>query len=584
VSAAMPGGDQLAAALAAGDTPSPEMVAAAGERSALRPAVGVGLVAFTLAMLAVLTMLSGRFAVFHRIPLPRSTDSLKDRAQELIERLGYTDSPADTAYAWDLNIEYLQWARPGQATPNPWPALSSGRTQTALFWYRTSPAPLQPSYSNNQPTQVDPPLTLSTMRLVRLDPNGRLLEFHAVPPQVEEPSPVAPTAADWAPLFEAAGLPLAAFHDVEPRWTPRSFADTRRAWEGPLPGVPEVTARVEAASYRGRPMYFSVLPPWTMPGRMVAPAANAVGNLLTALAVLIAFALLTVTLILARRHLRTGRGDRRGAFRTASVLFVVVCAGFLLRARVFSDLAVEYERLGLILAISIYNALNVWLFYIALEPYVRRFWPQLLIGWTRLISGYVRDPLVGRDVLLGVAAGTVGAFLIASRELAPHLLGLRPATPVLPSPLILLGARHVLAVALQIVRRALGNAMQCVGIVVFLKIVVKRTWLVLALSTIAILPIAMSGTFAAEQLSIELPIALLGIALVLTVLLRFGLLSLFVTFYTFLLIEAFPLTTDFSRPYAGTSVALLAAVAGLSVCGLIASRGDEPIFGRTILD
>ena len=37
VAAALPGGDPLAAALAAGETPSPEMVAAAGEQGALAP-------------------------------------------------------------------------------------------------------------------------------------------------------------------------------------------------------------------------------------------------------------------------------------------------------------------------------------------------------------------------------------------------------------------------------------------------------------------------------------------------------------------------------------------------------------------
>jgi hypothetical protein len=31
-------------------------------------------------------------------------------------------------------------------------------------------------------------------------------------------------------------------------------------------------------------------------------------------------------------------------------------------------------------------------------------------------------------------------------------------------------------------------------------------------------------------------------------------------------------------------VALLIAVAGLSILGFIASRGDEPLFGRPILD
>jgi hypothetical protein len=63
VSAALPGGDPLAAALAAGETPSPEMVAAAGEQSALRPAIGVALVAFTIVMLALPAALSQRFSI-----------------------------------------------------------------------------------------------------------------------------------------------------------------------------------------------------------------------------------------------------------------------------------------------------------------------------------------------------------------------------------------------------------------------------------------------------------------------------------------------------------------------------------------
>src|SRR5439155_24085948 len=111
VSAALPGGDQLAAALAAGETPSPEMVAAAGEQSAVRPAIGVALVAFTVAMLGALTMLSDRFSVVHQIPIPRSSDSLKDRAQEIVERAGYRDPPVDTEYGWAVGSEYLSYSR-----------------------------------------------------------------------------------------------------------------------------------------------------------------------------------------------------------------------------------------------------------------------------------------------------------------------------------------------------------------------------------------------------------------------------------------------------------------------------------------
>jgi hypothetical protein len=57
-----------------------------------------------------------------------------------------------------------------------------------------------------------------------------------------------------------------------------------------------------------------------------------------------------------------------------------------------------------------------------------------------------------------------------------------------------------------------------------------------------------------------------------------------VTFYTYLLIEAFPLTTDLTRPYAGASLRLLLAVTALSMFGFYASRGGEPLFGCTLLD
>jgi hypothetical protein len=501
----------------------------------------------------------------------------------LIERLGYGDAPVDTAYSWNLNDQYLQWARLQQPGPDSWPALSTGRTNTAIFWYRTSPAALIPSYNNAQPTQNDPPFTLSHMRLVRLDPSGRLVEFQAIPPQVESGDESAVTS-NAGPLFDAAALPLASFHEVEPRWTPGGYADVRRAWEGPLPDVSRVTARVEAAWYRGKPTFFSVLPPWTVPGRMVGPSTNAVGQWMANLVAIIEVALIVLSVILARRHLPTGRADRRGAFRTAAVLFVLAAAGFVLRTRVFSSLYVESDRLALLLAISLYSASVVWLFYIALEPYVRRFWPQLLIGWTRLISGGVRDPLVGREILVGVAAGTIGAFLIDARQLVPYLLGLRAPLTDMTGALLLLGARHVIGVGMQTVRQALGVAIQVVGVVVFLRILFKRTWLVLLLSGVILLPIAMNGTFAREHLAFELLISGLGIVVGMTVLLRFGLLAVVVMFYTFLLIEAFPLTVDFSRPYIGISMGLIVAIAGLSIFGFVASRGDEPLFGRALLD
>jgi serine/threonine-protein kinase len=309
-----------------------------------------------------------------------------------------------------------------------------------------------------------------------------------------------------------------------------------------------------------------------------------VERVLTTLYILLTVALLIAAALLARRHLRTGRGDRRGAFRTAAVLFVSLTGAFLLGARYYAAPEVEYEHLGRLVSVALYVAVNVWLFYVALEPYVRRFWPQLLIGWTRALSGRLRDPLVGRDILVGVAAGTIGALLIASRVLIPRAFGLPLATPQLPEPLILFGTRFAMSSAAQIIRRAIVDSMQIMGVVVFLKIVLRRNWLVLAAGTLAVLPIAMSGTFAGEQLGLELAISLAGIALVFAVLLQFGLLALVVTIYTFLAIEGFPLTLDLSRPYAGSAWMLSAAIAALSLFGFYASRGGEPLLGRSLLD
>jgi hypothetical protein len=199
------------------------------------------------------------------------------------------------------------------------------------------------------------------------------------------------------------------------------------------------------------------------------------------------------------------------------------------------------------------------------------------------LSGRVKDPLVGRDVLIGVAAGTVGALLIAAPEIIAQFTGRSVQTPYLPNASIVLGTRYSIAAALEVVRSALTDALQCTCIVVFFRIVVRRTWLVMLISTVAILPIAMSGTFTGELLVLDVTMSLLGIALVFGVLLRFGLLALIVTFYTFLLIRQFPLTTDFARPYAGACAIVLTALAALSVFGFYASRGDDPLFGRELL-
>src|SRR5215471_19251485 len=70
--------------------------------------------------------------------------------------------------------------------------------------------------------------------------------------------------------FQAAGLDMYAFSQATPTWTPRSFADTRSAWEGPLDNGSDLRVRVEAAGYRGHPVSFAIIGPWTPADRIEA--------------------------------------------------------------------------------------------------------------------------------------------------------------------------------------------------------------------------------------------------------------------------------------------------------------------------
>src|SRR5437667_6222820 len=91
VAAALPGGDPIAAALAAGETPSPEMVAAAPKEGALKPAIALALLASFLGLLSLCCWLTKYTAVFRMAALDQSPEVLRAHAKEITKQLGYTD-------------------------------------------------------------------------------------------------------------------------------------------------------------------------------------------------------------------------------------------------------------------------------------------------------------------------------------------------------------------------------------------------------------------------------------------------------------------------------------------------------------
>jgi len=105
VSAALPGGDPLAAALARGETPAPEVVASAGPVEGLRPIMAVAFLAIVILGLAWQCVLRQKSDLINQIPMENSSEVLAAKAREIIKSFGYTERPADTLYTWNYDTQ-----------------------------------------------------------------------------------------------------------------------------------------------------------------------------------------------------------------------------------------------------------------------------------------------------------------------------------------------------------------------------------------------------------------------------------------------------------------------------------------------
>src|SRR4029077_7411303 len=89
VAASLPGGDPLAAALAAGETPSPELLVAAGESQAMPVGRAVAMIAAFIVMLLLSAAWMSRGSLVALMKMPLPPDVLADRATQVVRALGY---------------------------------------------------------------------------------------------------------------------------------------------------------------------------------------------------------------------------------------------------------------------------------------------------------------------------------------------------------------------------------------------------------------------------------------------------------------------------------------------------------------
>jgi serine/threonine-protein kinase len=571
VAASLPGGDPLQAALAAGETPSPEMVAAAPKEGILRPAVAVGLLIAFITLLALSVWLAGRVMLYARVPLEKSPDVLQERAREICKRVGYANAPADSEYGFLVKGYYLTYVSENDRSPRRWDKLMSARPPVLFFWYRQSPRYLEP-FSFSSVTFEDPPVVVSGMTGTLLDTRGRLVYFYGVPPQKEDAQEAEPAQPDWAILFNEAGLDLSKFKPAQSQWVPLYAYDARTAWEGVYADESQIPVRVEAASYRGRPVYFEVINPWEKPIRQEQLHLGRSDRALFTLLIAVFLSVVIGSVLLAVRNLHLGRGDRKGAFRMALFSFFVSLGGWLFSHHVAA--IGEWNMLWQIIKNALLIASLFWLIYIALEPFVRRRWPGRIISWTRLVSGDFSDPLVGREILIGAVIGVSMIAFGFTGKLVPEWLGW-PSTALGFEPSNeQLGLRYsVIALSGQIQAGFLFG-FGFLFLLLLLSIILRKEWLAVG-ATWLISTVALALNLSDQPLALLM--APIGAAMMLLPLVRYGLLAMISSQFYFHLWIMYPMTFDLSVWYAGSFIVGLIVGLGLVVYAFYISLAGQSL-------
>ena len=571
VSRSLPGGDPLAAALAAGETPSPEMVAASGQKVGLKPAVAVSCLAGILLGLVACAIISQRVDLLSKIPFENPPEVLAQKAREIVQKLGYTERPASSAYGFEYRMTTIRYLirnlkNSGLA------ALHHGRPPTIAFWYRSSPLPLTPREISDTPsvTPDDPPQDFPGMLYVTLEPQGRLTGFKAVPPQFDE-SKGPWSAPDWTTLFAAAGLDLAKFNQADPQWSPSVTADARAAWTGAYPETPEIPIRVEAAAFHGKLVSFvQVLSIPDATRSSPALGGHSAGDL-----VYVTLQLIVIVGLIpfARYNLRLGRGDTQGAMRLGLFGLTV---GMLAWVAGGSHVASFTEADLFFLAVmrATFGGAVLAFTYISFEPFVRRRWPQTIVSWSRLLAGGYRDPLVGRDVLIGTSIGVCLTLIQVFGSLMYQIVG-TPAVRVVTDPVVLLGGRHLAGHLLFLVSDALYKSLGILFLIFLARTLLRKQWL--AAGVIVIVLAAINAANALNPL-IGWPVNIVFFGLAVFTLLRFGLLSMAVALFISLFISQFPLTSDWSVWYSGEVAFTVIAVLAFALFGFRTSQAGQSLF------
>ncbi len=565
IAAALPGGDPLAAALAAGQTPSPELVAASTS-AGLSTRYSVPLLAFALAFILAFPYLKGHIETLSYTPTELPQAALMVKAREIASTFGYPDKPADWFDHFEHRGSYERWLE-GRKDRD-WSTLFHQESPLG-YVYRQSPRPL-PEDPDGVVTWFRPAFDSSNMVRLNLDSAGRLRLFEAIPPRREDATTV---VFDEGKLFAAMAFDRSRFTPTDPIRTPLTPYDQRVTLKGPHPALKDAEYTVQYATLKGRLTSLHLKTPWS-PEISDKPPESTIGlTIQTYITIAGLLTFLFFSAALARKNWLANRADRRGALRLSLIHIAAIFVVWLLSARyVLDGRMINFATYAL--ADALLNGFILWQLYLALEPTLRSRWPQSIVTWNRALAGRLLDPQVGAHILVGVAMGITITIGFMSKD----WFNFERAGLLVGASIRNASAREWLAVQIICADKAI-----LIGFLIFfallgLKVLLRRE--LPSMIAAALLLCATNGDlYRSTNLAVDLSVYFLVSLAITFGLVHFGLLTTLVAVFTTNALGNSNASTDLTAWFMPYTIATMLLVAAIAIFAFWRSLGTQSLVG-----
>ncbi|HEY6573084.1 MAG TPA: hypothetical protein VI198_07160, partial [Candidatus Eisenbacteria bacterium] len=453
------------------------------------------------------------------------------------------------------------------------------------YWRRWSPASFAMENLHRPSAGLqDPPQAYPGSGTVLLDMQGRLVALEALPPPGTDS--LASRTANWSAVLDAAGRDPARVAAVAP---PRAFvahADTVAAWRLSDSTAAETT--LVAAAVSGHVVRVETYAGRNALGRLGVEADDRdpgpqewIGLFLYAVVPLVG------SIFLARQNLRARRGDVRGALVVGISIVILYLLDHLFSANVG-----EVGLWGILLGFTNMNPLGhallhgvtMALAYLAIEPYVRRLWPSVLVSWARLVAGRLRDPIIGRDVLIGVGLGALLQFIAIATLGLERSLGLSTNPARLSEDLLvtMISAPQIVGQVAYALAIGFLRATEFFTLLVIFRFVLRNNNLaaVAALLFFSLIPI----DYSSKAVLVDVISSLLVGCMIVFVALRYGYVASIVAIFVGTLADSLAWSLDFSSWAAPQTMFAWGIVVMVLGYGFMTAVGGKSLFSDPLSD